>query len=369
VRVRRILCALCWGGWLLAAIRVLPAAAAGQDTDPFEKLNVHQGFPSVPVDPLVRARPTVGWVDGELTAGTDGRYKLQNTTSHAGDLRSQWHGSLVFENNERSRAWQNIKQGDLRVQLSHPRGDQFFANFRGSADLQVVGSGVLFKPTRTLAIQGFAQETIQLRRGGRNRTSYSRLQLTLRPAPHWDLQPTVYRYDVRTTTYQGWTGVNLFVRYRQANVRITHEGRRSDRYELAYSKRRGRWEGRTGAQWARWMSTPRRRLLHGGLQHDNVGLDVFRGTNQLAVLVQWGPLVVGQSWTLQGRQRVLGVQRFSFWITETPRGERDVGVGVAFRGLLRRFAKRVTGWNSYAPIHQSTVETPHIRWPGFGSRL
>lgn len=354
---------------LFVGLLYLPVAAAGGEPDPFQKLNVHQGFSRVVAVPMVQAHPNVVWVDGALTAGTDGRYRLQNTTSHAGDLRSQWQGSLVFENNERARAWEDIKQGDLRVQLSHPRGDQFFANFRGSTDLQVVGSGIRLKPYKGVEVQGFAQETIQGYRNGRSRTSYSRLQLTLRLAPGWSLQPSVYRYDIRAATYQGWTGINLFVHSRRASVRIVHEGRRSDRYELAYRKKWGRWVGRAGAQWARWMDAPRRRLLHGGLQRGTVGLDVYQGTHQLAVLARWGPITIGQSRTPYSMQHVLGVQHVSFWVTETPQGTRDVGFGLVFRGLLRRFAKQGTGWNSYSPIHSSTLATPHDRWPGFGSRL
>jgi hypothetical protein len=57
------------------------------------------------------------------------------------------------------------------------------------------------------------------------------------------------------------------------------------------------------------------------------------------------------------------------WATQTPTGTVDLGVGFAFRGLLRRFAKQEAGWNSFAPVHRSASATPHIRWPGFGSTL
>jgi hypothetical protein len=56
-------------------------------------------------------------------------------------------------------------------------------------------------------------------------------------------------------------------------------------------------------------------------------------------------------------------------MTETPAGELDLGVGLVFRGLLRRVVKRTVGWDSFAPLHQSALATPHVRWPGFGSAL
>jgi hypothetical protein len=318
---------------------------------------------------LIQPKPNVDWNDGELVAATDSRFKLSNKASHAGDLSSLWEGSLVFENNERERQWKDIEKGDLRMVLSHPRGDQFFANFRGSTDLQVFGSGVLIKPTKKLSVQGFLQETVQLNASGRNRTTYSRMQLDMRLTPQWLVQPAVYRIDARSRSHIGWTGCNLFSTFRTTTMRLTFEGDRSDRLELLHSHRFGHWTTRTGAQTARWMTAPRRRLWQWGLQRERIGVDVYHGTDQFAWLAQWGSVAFGQSWSPRGTQQVVGVRRVSVWMTETRLGARDIGVGFTFRGLLRRIAKREVGWDSFAPLHESALTTPHVRWPGFGSSL
>jgi hypothetical protein len=304
-----------------------------------------------------------------LNAATDSQFRLSNTASHGLDLRSQWEGSLVFENNERERQWQDIDKGDLRMVLSHPRGDEFFANFRGSSDVQVFGSGVAIKPTRQLVVHGFAQETVRLVPHGRHRTTYARLQMDLQLAPQWIVQPAVYHIDARAERTLSWSGFELFSIYGPTSVQITYEGRRSDRYEFLRSHRFGRWTARTGAQTARWMTTPRRHLLQWGVQRDRIAVDVFHGSDQFALLGQCGPVALGQSWGPRGTQRVVGLHQVSAWMTETPAGELDLGVGLVFRGLLRRVVKRTVGWDSFAPLHQSALATPHVRWPGFGSAL
>ena len=368
MRVRQFLGKSSLGTWLLL-LSCLPATAVGDEPqDIFAKMAV-QGRLATGGTTIIIPKPSVDWSDGQLNAATDARFKLSNTTSHSRDLQSLWEGSLDFANNERERHWEDIEKGDLRMVLSHPRGDQFFANFRGSTDLQVFGSGVVIKPKRGLSMQGFVQETVQMNSRGRNRTTYSRVQLDLRLTPRWTVQPGIYRIDARSLTHLGWTGYNLFSTYHRTNVRITHEGKRSDRYELLHSQPFGRWTVRSGVQTARWMTSPRRRLLQWGLQRDRLGVDVYHGSDQFALLAQLGPVSVGQSWSPRGLQRVLGVRHFSVWMTETPLGGQDLGVGFAFRGLLRRIAKRQIGWDSFAPLHQSAIAQPHIRWPGFGSSL
>jgi len=373
VRVRRILGLFSARAGLCLMACLAPATSMAGDgmdrnQDVFEKLAV-EATRAAGGASLVQPKPNVDWNHGELMAATDSKFLLSNKASHAGDLSSLWEGSLVFENNERERQWKDIEKGDLRMVLSHPRGDQFFANFRGSTDLQVFGSGVLIKPVKRLSVQGFVQETVQLNTHGRNRTTYSRMQLDVRLTPRWTVQPAVYRIDARSTNRIGWTGCNLFSTFRTTSMRLTYEGKRSDRLELLHSHRFGRWTTRTGAQTARWMTSPRRRLWQWGLQRDRIGLDVYHGSDQLALLAQWGPLAMGQSWSPRGVQQVLGVRHFSFWMTETPQGARDLGIGFAFRGLLRRIAKRQMGWDSFAPMHESAIAMPHVRWPGFGSSL
>jgi hypothetical protein len=183
------------------------------------------------------------------------------------------------------------------------------------------------------------------------------------------VQPAVYRIDARARDTVGWTGVNLFTTWRRTNLRFTWEGSRSDRTEILHSQPLGRWTLRAGAQWARWMDTPHRRLLQWGVSHGQLGVDVYRGTDQLALLLQWGHFAVGQSWTPRGVQRVVGVHHVSLWATQTQKGAMDIGVGFAFHGLLRRFARSESGWSSFAPLHRSAQVTPHVRWPGFGSTL
>jgi hypothetical protein len=355
---------------------VAPPCVLAQDTadhleqsvDVFQEMQVEASRGGVG-DPIIQPRPNVGWEDGRLVAATDSRFQLSNTASHARDLRTQWQGSLVFENNERERTWEDIQKGDLRMVLTHPRGDQFFANFRGTTDVQVLGSGVIVKPTSRLALHGFAQETIQLQSWGRSQTTYFRVQADVRLTSRWRVQPAVYRIDARARDTVGWTGVNLFTTWRRTNLRLTWEGSRSDRTEILHSQPLGRWTLRVGTQWARWMDAPHRHLLQWGVSHGQLGVDVYRGTDQLALLLQCGRFAVGQSWTSRGVQRVVGVHHVSFWTTQTPQGSMDIGVGFAFHGLLRRFAKSESGWSSFAPLHRSALATPHVRWPGFGSTL
>jgi hypothetical protein len=106
-----------------------------------------------------------------------------------------------------------------------------------------------------------------------------------------------------------------------------------------------------------------------GVGQERVGVRLFEGDAQRAILLVAGPFLVGFRQRPALRQSVLGYESLSLSFVERANGATEVGLGFVFRGLLRNVQRTSVGWQWQPPLPKGAIEEPHLRWPGLASLL
>jgi hypothetical protein len=217
------------------------------------------------------------------------------------------------------------------------------------------------------ALQGFGHARRSHTAGRREHFETASLSLRRPLGGGFTAQPGFYVVAVESGDRSHWFGRNLRVEYRGAELFLNDEGDRGRRAAARKIWRPGAHRFTLGAELAHHRSRPDRAVIEVGAARGGVGVDVYPGNGRAAILLHAGALHAGVGRRDGARQVVAAVGGMSLSFTTHANGTSEAGLGFVWRGVARTVLRNGEAWSWQAPVPQSALTDPRIRWPALAA--
>lgn len=349
---------------LFVAAFLVPGSIWAQEVATRPRAGRETGLPE---PPLVVARPDFAVQDGAVSVGSFGKLAAARQFDFATGLHSSFEGSVSLAAPGERTAEPGLRKGFVRWQLRNRRGTQGEIGFLADPIVQTLRSSLESPFAGSVHLSIAAESRWARQAWGVERVGYGRIGFRRGLPAGLVVHSAVHVIDVAPAAVR-WFGTSHRVERRGAEFGLHHEWGRSRSWSLRQTWRRSNSSATLGGQILERRDACDRSLAQIGVGKGGYGLQWFPARDQQAILLIAGPVQVGYGQRAARRQLVLGVRSLSISCFESPQGP-EFGFGFVFGGWVRHLVRPSEAWRWALPVQAGALAEPHLRWPGFATRL
>jgi len=321
--------------------------------------------------PLFVARPDAAARQGSVSVGTAGKLIVTHQADLSRRVRSTLDGSMGFEapGGLLRDGESGIRNGSIRWAVSGGGGTHGEVSVLGDPASRIVRGNLEAPLSGGSTLTAFGTSRWTNTAWGRERVHYGSVGLRTRIGSALFVQPDFHVVDIRSQCGVRLFGTHWGIGYRGLDISASQERKFGSQVSARKTWGVANNHLTLGAQVKQVPERADGRLLELGVGHAGLGGSLYWGTQQLAVLLQSGPVQVGFSQRPGLVQSVFGFKDWSLSLLQPENGPTQVGLGFVFGQFMRRVSCAAGAWQWQEPVPKAPGYEPHLRWPGFASML